>query len=300
MTSRHHRIPIRETWIIVGLVCSAAALGGLWALDWPLAQVKVAATFGTPAQGRMITGVALAAGDGLVKAVDDGELAFVFDGKTTPSGLPSTLGAFAVVEQQNDLAGVYAHMAAGSVSNYLTVVKRDSILGKVGSSGWSEGPGLLFELFDRKRGDWVNPLLVLPPAPDDKAPVIRSVALSSGDKTYVLGETSSIPQATYRISADIVDPSDAPWTAGPPAPYTIRLSIDGTEIVRRVFDVAVAANGELGFFTQDTSSATGLRTPDGRYLLGERLLARGRSTIELSAEDANGNRRSVSWSVTIR
>jgi len=295
---RGRRVGIAASLTLGLLVCGAAGL--LWALDWPIGAVKLAATFGTPAQGRLVTGVAIAASDGLVRPIDDGELAFVFDRAETPSGLPSTLGSFAIVEHPNDLAAVYAHLLAGSVSSYLTTVKKGAILGSLGSSGWSEGPGLLLEIYDRRAGNWVNPLLLLPPLQDDRAPIIRSVALMSVDRTYVLGESSSVSQGTYRIAADIVDATDAPWTAGPLAPYVIKLSIDGVEIARKVFDLAVGKDGKLFLFPASPRSLSELRTSDGRYLLAERLLTRGRWTIELNVEDANGNRRSASWSVLVQ
>lgn len=282
----------------IGLLACAAGL--LWALDWPVATVKLAATFGTPATGRLVTGVAIAASDGLVRSIDDGQLAFAFDSPTTPSGLPSTLGSFAIVQHANDIAAVYAHLVPGSVSSYLKATKRGAILGSIGSSGWSEGPGLLLELYDRHAGDWVNPLLLLPPLPDERAPVIRSVALMSTDKVYVLGESSSVPQATYRIAADVAETSNASWTVGPLAPYSIRLSIDGIEIARKVFDLAVGKDGRLCLFPDSPASLSDLRTKDGRYLLGERLLTRGRWMIELSVSDVNGNRRSASWSVVVQ
>jgi hypothetical protein len=295
---RSRRKRLAALLVVVGLLCGV--LGAVWAMDWPVESPKLAATFGTSAKGRIVTGIAIAASNGLVRSIDDGELAFAFDGGTTPSGLPSTLGSFVVVEHPNGLAAVYAHLLPGSVSGYLTTVKRDTILGSIGSSGWTEGQGLLLEVFDRRKGNWVNPLLLLPAIDDGKAPTIRSVALMSKDKSYVLGETKSILQGTYQVAADVFDATDAPWTAGPLAPYVIRLSIDGTELSREVFDVAVGKDGRLSLFSASPRPLSELRTTDGRYLLAEHLFTRGRSIIELSAEDAVGNRRDLSWSVSVQ
>ncbi len=298
-TSRRSGEKRLGAWLVVaGLLCGA--LGALWAMDWPVESPKLAATFGTPAAGRVVTGVAIAASNGLVRSIDDGELAFAFDEATTPSGLPSTLGSFAVVEHPNDMAAVYAHLLPGSVSDYLTTVKRGTILGSVGASGWTEGPGLLLEIFDRRKSNWVNPLLLLPALPDGNAPAIRSVTLMNGEKSYALGEAKSVPQGTYEIAADITDATDAPWTAGPLAPYVIRLSVDGTELSREVFDVAFGKRGRLSLFSSSPRLLSELRTEDGRYLLSEHLFTRGRSIIELSVEDIAGNRRDMTWAVSIQ
>ncbi|HET7839896.1 MAG TPA: M23 family metallopeptidase, partial [Rectinemataceae bacterium] len=241
----------------------------------------------------------IAADDGLVRAISEGELSFTFEEGSHPAGLPTALGSFVVVEHPHDMAAVYSHLAPGSISSYLKTVKSDSILGKTGSSGWTEGPGLLLQIFDRRLDQWVNPLLVLPPTVDTKPPVIKSMALVRGTKTYVLGDTASVPQGSYLITADVADPADSPWTAGPLAPLSIRLAVDGAEMAKEVFDVAEGKDGRLRLFSANPKDFAAYRTKDGRYALGERLLSRGKVVFEVSAEDENGNRRTASWSVMV-
>jgi hypothetical protein len=269
------------------------------AMDWPLAPPRLAATFGTFAKGRVVIGVALASEEGFVRSSEDGEIAFSVEEGSHPAGLPMPLGSFAVVEQQRGIAAVYSHLAPGTLATRVRKVRTGDPLGKPGSSGWVEGSGVLFQVFDRRAGSWVNPLLVLPPKADDKPPVIRSLALSRSGKTYVLGEVPSLPQGTYRVSVDIVDPSDSPWIAGPLAPYLIRLSIDGVEATKYVFDVAKGSGGKLTLFALSPVETASLKTLDGRYLLVERLFSRGRVVIEVRVEDAAGNKRSASWNLLV-
>ncbi len=277
----------------------AALAGPASAMDWPLAPPRLAANFGTFAKGRVVTGLALAASDGLVRSAEDGEVVFSLEDRRHPAGLPTPLGSFAVIEHQKGMAAVYSHMAPGTFSTYLRKPKAGDILGKPGRSGWIEGDGLGFQVFDRRAGAWVNPLLVLSPLADDKPPVIRSLALSRGDKTYVLGETAALPQGTYRVSVDVSDPADSPWTAGSLAPYGIRLAVDGVEIAKDVFDVARGSGGRLSLFSLSSVPVGELRMREGRYALAERLFTRGRTTIEARVEDAAGNKRSASWTVLL-
>jgi hypothetical protein len=276
-----------------------AAGGSASAMDWPLAPPRLAATFGTFAKGRVVAGVALAADEGLVRSAEDGELCFSLEEGSRSGILPSPLGSFVVLEHQKGMAAVYSHLAPGSLSTYLMKPKTGDILGKPGSSGWIEGSGAEFQVFDRRAGSWVNPLLVLPPLADDKPPVIRSLALSRGDKSQVLGEARSFPQGTYKVSVDVADPADAAWTVGPLAPFGLRLAIDGVEVARSVFDVARGSGGALLFFSLSPLSSRELRTPEGRFSLAERLFTRGRASIEVRVEDAAGNKRSASWSVLV-
>jgi len=287
----------RPLAVTLAVLACAAASG--YAMDWPLSPPRFAATFGTFAKGRVIVGAALSADGGLVRSSEDGEIAFAAEDGSHPAGLPMPLGSFAVVEHQRGMAAVYSHLAPGTLSTRVKKLKSGDAIGRPGRSGWIEGSGVLFQVFDRRAGTWVNPLLLLPPLADDKPPVIRSLALSRDGKTYVLGEASSLPMGTYRVSADVVDSTGSPWAIGPLAPYSIRLSIDGVETVKYVFDVAKGSGGKLNFFAVSPIAADDLRTSAGRYLLVERLFSRGRVTMEIRAEDAAGNRRSSSYTFLV-
>jgi hypothetical protein len=268
-------------------------------MDWPLTPQRFAATFGTFAKGRVVAGAALASEEGLVRSADDGEIAFAVEEGAHPAGLPTPLGSFVVVEHQRGLAGVYSHIAAGTLSTRVRKLRAGDPIGRPGNSGWTEGSGILFQVFDRRAGAWVNPVLVLPPLAGDKPPAIRSLALSHAGKTYTLGETASLPQGTYRVSVDAIEPADSPWVVGPLAPYSIRLSIDGVEAADYVFDVAKGAGGKLSFFSVSPVESGALKTPEGRYSLVERLFSRGRVAIEVRVEDAAGNKRSASWTLLV-
>jgi hypothetical protein len=287
---KHRCLPL----VMAAYLTLAAA--SAFALDWPLSPPRLAATFGTFAKGRLVSGIALAAEDGQVRAAEDGELSFVVDESSRRGTLPMPLGSFVVIEHQRGMAGLYSHLAPGSLTPGLKTPKQGEVLGKPGASGWIEGPGILFQVFDRRSSSWVNPLLILPPLADDKPPVIRSLALSHADKAYILGQTASLPQATYKISVDVADPADAPWTVAALAPYGIRLSIDGTEVAKEVFDVIKGEGGELLLFSLPSSK---LRTAEGRYTLAERLFTRGRTSLEVRVEDVAGNQRSASWTIAV-
>lgn len=292
------RRPLRWgcAWATAALACAAAALA---AMEWPLASATIAATFGTTAAGRLVTGIALAADEGLAHAVEDGELIFVSDGLISASGLPSTLGTFAVVEHSRNIAGVYSHLDPGSVPANARRISAGDAVGSAGSSGWAEGKGILFQSFDRQESRWVNPLLLLPPQADKKPPVIRSLSLIRGGKAYTLGGTVSVGQGSYALALETSDVSDSGWNAGPLAPYSIRLLIDGAVVANDLFDVAGASGGELAFFSESPRAASLLRGGDGKYVLAERFLARGRVVFEAQVEDASGNGRSASWSVLV-
>jgi len=293
---RKHRRRLSSVAAIIALAVSA---GTVHSMDWPLSPPRLAATFGTFAKGRLIAGIALSSDDALVRSAEDGELSFMMEEGSRIGVLPAPLGSLVVIEHQSGMATLYSHLAPDSLSPVRTKPKKGDILGKSGTSGWIEGPGALFQIFDRRVDSWVNPLLVLPALADDKPPVVRSLALSRGDKTYVLGETASLPQGTYKVSVDVADPPDSSWTAAALAPFIISLSIDGVEAVKDVFDVIKGVKGEFFLFSLTPAPVGGLRTLEGRYNLTERLFTRGKTAIALRVEDAAGNKRSVSWTIVV-
>lgn len=287
---------------VLGVCCVLAGTGAS-AMDWPLSPPRLAATFGTFAKGRVVAGVALSGDQGVVRSADEGEISFRFEEDartgTLPGTMPAPLGSFVVVEHPGGMAALYSHLAPGSLATSAVKTKPGDMLGRPGASGWIEGQGAVFQVFDRRAGSWVNPLLILPPLADDKPPVIRSLALSRGEKVYVLGGMVSVPQGTYKVSVDVADPADSSWTVGPLAPFSMRISIDGVEAAKDIFDVARASDGKLRLFALTPVAVDGLRTNEGRYSIAERLFTRGRTAIEVRVEDAAGNRRSASWTVGV-
>jgi hypothetical protein len=271
----------------------------LSAMSWPLDAPVPAATFGTLDSGHFLTAIELASDGGLVHSADEGELVFAYDSKPASYALPSTIGSYVVIEHPRGMAAVYAELARGSASGYLEKVKAGTLLGTAGASGIAKGSGLLFGLFDREAERWVNPFLLLPPLTDTTPPVIRSALLSNGSSAYTLGEAKSLPQGVYTVSADLGDSLASSWSVGNPAPYYVRLMIDGAKVAEFTSDVAAAKDGSLRLSSQSPKMANEYARPDGKVILASRLFARGRSIIEILVRDYAGNERRASWTITL-
>lgn len=288
----------RRTAFLLGAAILMFFVVAVSALEWPLSPAEPAAYFGTPDKGAPILGIALAAEHGIVRAAGAGELVFSRDSKDAHSVLPSTLGTFAVVEQEDGMTALYAHLAAGSVPATLRRVESQTLLAAVGETGFTAGSGLLFSLFDRKETRWVNPLLLLPPLEEKRAPLIRQAVLQGRDKSYVLGEQRTVPQGSYALSLDLSDPTGAAWSPGPSAPFYVRVLIDGSKIAELRYETAEAESGRLNFFPAEREGSS-LRAGDGKTVLPARLFPRGKSLIEVFAKDYAGNERSASWSFSV-
>lgn len=96
---------------------------------------------------RMHTGIDIGAPSGTaIKAVADGTVIY--------SGWLGAYGNAVVIDHGGGISSMYAHQSRISVSTDQSVKKGDSV-GKVGSTGWSTGPHLHFEV--RKNGNPINP-----------------------------------------------------------------------------------------------------------------------------------------------
>lgn len=96
---------------------------------------------------RMHTGIDIGAPSGTsIQAVDAGTVIY--------TGMLGAYGNVVVIDHGGGISSMYAHQSRILVSENQDV-KRGQVIGKVGSTGWSTGPHLHFEV--RKNGDPINP-----------------------------------------------------------------------------------------------------------------------------------------------
>ncbi|MGI6065828.1 MAG: murein hydrolase activator EnvC family protein [Bacillota bacterium] len=96
---------------------------------------------------RMHTGIDIGAPAGVnIKAAADGTVIY--------TGLLGAFGNVVVIDHGDGISSMYCHMSKILASNNQKVQQGD-VIGKVGSTGWSTGPHLHFEV--RKDGNPVNP-----------------------------------------------------------------------------------------------------------------------------------------------
>jgi len=96
---------------------------------------------------RMHTGIDIGAPSGTsIKAADDGTVIF--------AGWLGAYGNAVIIDHGSSISTMYAHQSSILVKENQDV-KRGDVIGKVGSTGWSTGAHLHFEV--RKSGDPINP-----------------------------------------------------------------------------------------------------------------------------------------------
>ena len=123
-------------------------------LAWPCPGYKgIYSEFGwRPMFGDFHTGIDISGGAIYGKSVVSAESGTVLVAHTTNDG---SAGKYIIVDHGNGLTTLYAHLSAVNVYVGQTV-SRGQQIGQVGSTGWSSGPHLHFEV--RVNGEYQNPL----------------------------------------------------------------------------------------------------------------------------------------------
>lgn len=142
--------------------------------------------------------------------LDTGDPVFsVFDGIVRISAFQSGYGNYVVVRHKNGLETLYGHMSLRKVE-VGQVIKSGQLIGLGGSTGWSTGPHLHFEV--RYEGNSFNPLLIYDFSKEEQLLTERfslmpqhfrhlgnQVRLTFSHQV-VPGETLSIISAKYNVS----------------------------------------------------------------------------------------------------
>lgn len=130
----------------------------------PVENAKITSRFGyrtNPVSGNygFHTGLDLAAAEGT-------PISAVFFGRVTETGESDVWGKYVLMEHSDDLKTYYCHLSEIYVEDN-TVIRQGETIGLVGSTGWSTGPHLHFEI--RIGGVRVDPEKLLYPVSADEA-----------------------------------------------------------------------------------------------------------------------------------
>jgi len=275
----------------LGLACAVLAVFGF---DWPLDDGGFRYGFGSARAG-FLKGAEFGGADGVVRAADDGELVFTALCPHLPGGYPLVEGSMMAIDHASDMVTIYAGMARESTTAYLTSVKRGAILGRSVRAGNHRGASVY--TYDSRTRRYINPLILMPPVRDDRAPVIRSTALFADGQEIELDQAKSVGQGSYQVIVDAYDTSPAGMAS---APFGIRVIIDGSERAAVAYDAAWSRDGVLSVFGGGSRVASEYQQPDGRVHFGPYTFARGRSVMSIIVTDYAGNKREQTYSIIIQ
>ncbi len=266
---------------------------------WPVGAPVITGTLGEDRLDHFSHGIELA-GRGLpVHPALPGDLVFRFDGSGSWSSVPRGTGAFVVLRHSQNILTLYAHLTEGTLGPVRDSYSPTDVLGLTGDSGRAEAPGLSFSVYDPEALSWVNPLALLPGLRDNQPPLVRRLVLSVGDQQRALATGMTVAAGKVAVLVEAYDLREDVRFRWPLAPYSIRLSVDGTEVTRVTFD-SLSLRGKLLALMPSGITRQGLYAGDGLLNLGTVDLHPGESRLLVAVRDFSGNEstREVALTVT--
>ncbi|MDR1787711.1 MAG: hypothetical protein LBR16_04600 [Treponema sp.] len=270
------------------------------ALEWPVSEKAIVLNFGANEEGSPVLGTVFEY-EGAVNAAGPGDLLFECPADGGMSGLPSPLGRWTALDHGDGIVSVYCRLAPSAPE----APPGDApLVGSAGSSGWSEAPGFCFFLFDRKERRWCNPAMMMSPSEEDtQMPSIIETRLSSpsapasGGILPAAARPTVIRQGTYLVSVTASDRSSAGRTL---APYCIVCMVNGKEEGRSLtFETFTARAGVLMTYRSGFVPASQVYRSFPGFEVGEVLLTRGHTSLDIIVSDFAGNTRSIVYSLTV-
>ncbi len=270
----------------------------VFSLDWPVQNGVITGTFGEDRGDHLHAGIDIG-GAGDVHPVLPGELLFRYDEGADYSSLPRGTGSTVALHHDQNILSLYFHLQSGSLGPARRLYAPTDRIGSVGDTGRSEGKHLHFAVYDEETRSWINPLTFLPPLADTQPPVIRQVFLSIGDQRQPLANGVAVKPGTGSILAEAADLREDVRFYWPMAPYSVVLSLDGTQVARIVFDSLQVKAGRM-VVSGTMLGRDDLYGADGLLRCGSVELRPGESRLRLVVSDYAGNEATKEIALTVR
>ena len=222
-----------------------------------------------------------------VMSFSDGEL--IFYNNERRSGLKYGNGNFVVIEDtENEVRYNYSHLKGGSINYQNTSYKKGQIIGVQGTSGYSTGNHLHFEIEDLKTNRLINPLKIFE-INDNISPRIMDIYFITNDNEKI----SLVKEYNTRIKRggklyiscyDRINGSNFNIV-----PAKISLYIDGKEISK--ISSEYLERKDNAFITPEkrTLNDTYSSKVDFNYYMAEYKGLPGIVGFKIVVEDFNGN-----------
>ena len=290
-------ISFMTLFILLG--CTAA-----FAFQWPVDSKILTATFGESRWDHFHTGIDIGGGAQEVRPVDSGEVIFYSDSGRSQRALSYGLGTFVVVEHEQGIRSLYAHLESSGVDDLPASVDEKTVLGRIGDSGASLGKHLHLEIIDVELGSYVNPLVVLPSLRDTISPVIKRLSITGDildEEPVRLERGIDVASGEYRMLVELYDPSEHVEYFCPMAPYQVTGYFNGSEVFDLRFDTLNGSSDGLviGRGAQAPTFAQ-LYFDDWIIDVGLVPFRVGEIQVEIVARDMFGNEASYRLPVTVK
>jgi len=267
------------------------------ALEWPVQEARPVHLFGQRT-GNVIDRGIVTENRGPVRAASDGTIVLILEENSNMSGFPGTLGNAVCLAHDDGLTTVYGNLSSIDRLTERTSTETGTILSDSSGTGWGTPETFTFLVLDQLKKKMLNPLMLLPPLKDGKAPVIKNVVAVSSqtEQSAALGTAKTLKQGKWRFYADITDTIDN--LDRELSPFRVSVLVNGIELATLPMEILAEENGAV-FVQTPTPYDRRLYEDPARMYLGELTLTRGRADVSVIARDLAGNERSVLFGLQI-
>ncbi len=299
-TVRRSAVRRGTAWLVPASVLYLVFIStvSLFGFEWPVERRIVTATFGENRWDHFHNGIDIGGGEQPIRPIGPGELVFAFREDDRIGTIPSGLGNFLVLQHARSVRSLYAHLKTGTLPTEDTVISGEQIIGVIGDTGKSLGKHLHLTVIDAEVGQWVNPLLLLPPLDDSGPPTIRNTFLHPLDSTtsvrkeIPLASRTSITPGRFAVSAELYDISEYVDYFCPTAPFEVSIYLNGEEKYRVKYRALSFEDGNIVLDRGSDREFEEYYVNDWTIRLGEIKIGPGTYRLEIYAADIAGNESS--------
>lgn len=255
----------------------------LSALQWPVDIAYMKESFLDEKSGERQAGLSFESYDAM-RPYDYGETVFRYI-PDVYGGLPGSEDALLVLEHENGFQSIYTGITPEEVRADRSRISAGEYL--KAPAGGEALHSCTFYIRDAHLNQLVNPLLLLPVPRDTVKPLIESVILRDESGRYELigpEEPVVVPVGNYQVFIRAVDETSQGIRQ---MPYSFALYNLGSLLMERQLDAVILKDNVRSF--KDGASLNSIFPEKETLHLGEIILTSGRSLLEVSVFDVQGN-----------
>ncbi|HDP79338.1 MAG TPA: M23 family metallopeptidase [Spirochaetes bacterium] len=263
--------------------------------QWPAKEGTVTSIFGESRGDHFHDGVDIVSPDKKVYPIAGGTLVYLWNRGLFPLEQYPGGGNYAVVKHDGGILSLYLHLE--DTSTFKEILTKNDALGTYGNTGRSYGKHLHFSLLKPVERTSINPLAVLPPYPDEKAPEVKGAFIRIGDRYHGIREGASIVLTRhYPLLVEITDSARGKEKLGI---YSIKVNFNSTGVLEINFSqLGYSKNG----LTFSDKTFQDLFDEKGYYKIADIRYVEGINHLKVTARDYSGNEttKEISFNVNLQ
>lgn len=285
---------MKKNWFLTGFAILATAA---FAFDWPQNEImsdSFYSYFGQLRGGTISTSLVFSESEE-VKSADSGRILAVITEHDEDDLFESTLGNAVIVTHKDNLATIYANLDSENQENLfeMKTIEAGTKLGNTSNSGWQTGEACLeFQVLDTKNGNYVNPRILMPRIGNELDLTLKNLSATNrkGDN-FDFNITKNLQAGTYLLYRERQETA---------MPYKTTVFVNGAAADSISYDTLIVKDGKICVNGKRAYSIEQVYPDNGKQLLGEISLPKGKNTVTALVQDILGKEKQITYTIEAR